>query len=286
MLPDRLPKASWTPAIPLAIAATGLFAAALLTARPTAHAKCETPRPLTDEESAFVREGRRQLLGLVPEPPAGWARHALTDTATAGPLCDDPGYKPPLFVRVAATYLPSDAPELSLERRTKESAAFEARLAAALREEAEASKSGDGARLDRARRAVHELRAHPVPTPPPVPPRSSRRLDVRLQVNPTSFQTCARSAPIEVEGAAVAFRATGTTCRDRTAGDVYLAAFGTWKTRPTPSGAILAGFNEWPGPPVSRTKTHTALVEIAGDPEAIDAVLRGFDPSRLRALLP
>lgn len=264
----------------LPIAAAAVLSAGVVLARP-----CASPRPFAADEASFVRDLRGALLALVPEAPAGWVRNSVTDTATAGPLCDDPGYKPPLFVRVHAMYLPLGAPELSLEKRAAESAAYEARVAAAAREEAEAAKSGDQARLARARRASRELKAHPVPTPPAVPPRSARRLELRLQVNPTSFQSCGKSAPIEVEGAAAAFRATATTCRDRTPGDVYFVAFGLWKTKPTASGAFLAGFNEWPAPPVERAKAHTAFAEIAGDPEAVDAVLRSFDPSRLRGLI-
>jgi len=212
----------------------------VLASHPAAGQRCATPRPFSDEESSFVREQRRALLALVPEAPSGWVRRSVTESATAAPLCDDAGYKPPLFVRVVATYLPFDAPELS--RR-------------------------------------------PAPTPPASTPRSTRRLVLRLQVNPTSFQSCGRSTPIEIEGSAVAFRATGTTCRDRTPGDVVFAAFGSWKTGPTPSGAFLASFNEWPAPPVARTKAHTALVEIAGDPDAVDAVVAVFDPARLRLLV-
>jgi hypothetical protein len=246
---------------------------------------CSTPRPFDDDEVSFVGDEKKALRALLPDPPPGWVRQAVTETATPGPLCDDPGYKPPLFVRLQATYLPVDAPELTLEKRAAESAAYRARLDAAAREEAAAVASGDRGRIERARRASRELMAHPVPTPPASPPRSPRRLEVRLQVNPTSYQSCARSAPIDVAGAAAAFRATSTTCRDRAAGDVWLAAFGAWKPKPTTSGAFLAAFNQWPAPPVLRTKAHTALVEIAGDPDAVEAVVGAFDPSRVRALV-
>jgi hypothetical protein len=270
-----------TRALVLALVA-GLLPAARLAA---AQANCATPRPFDDEEASFVGEERRALRALVPEPPAGWVRHTVTETATPGPLCDDPGYKPPLFVRLQATYLPLDAPELTLGKRAAESAAYRARVDAAAREEEAAVQSGDRSRIERARRVTRELKAHPVPTPPASPLRSARRLEVRLQVNPTSYQSCARNAPIDVAGAAAAFRATATTCRDRAAGDVWLAAFGAWKPKPTASGAFLAGFNEWPAPPVERTRAHTALVEIAGDPEAVEALVRALDPSKVRALV-
>jgi hypothetical protein len=262
-----------------------ILGAALLGAAAVLGAICASPRALTTEEDSFLRETREALSGLVPEAPAGWVRRGLVSAVTAGPLCDDPVYQPPLFVRVSAAYLPRDAPELSEDRRAAESAAWQSRLAAASREEAEAVKIGDKPRIERARQVLRDLRAHPVPTPPAVPPRSARRLDVRLQVNPASFQPCAKSEPLEIEEAASAFRATTTTCRDRTAGDVYLVAFGPWKTKPSATGARLAAFNEWPAPPVARAKVHTALAEIFGDPEAVDAAVRGFDPVRLRSLL-
>jgi hypothetical protein len=271
---------------PLTPLAGALAAAVTLLSGGNARAQtCASPRPFTDGEVTFLREGREALLALVPEPPSGWVRQSVTNTATAGPLCEDPGYKPPLFVRVHATYLPLGAPERTLEKRAADSAAYEARVAAAAREEADAAKSGDAARLERARKASRDLKAHPVPTPPAVPPRSTQRLEVRLQVNPTSYPSCARSEPVEVEGAASAYRARATTCRDRTPGDVYLVAFGAWKAKPTPAGAFLAGFNEWPAPPLDRAKAYTALAELAGDADAVDAVLRSFDPSRLRAIL-
>ncbi|HEY6099407.1 MAG TPA: hypothetical protein VIW03_08260 [Anaeromyxobacter sp.] len=246
---------------------------------------CATPRPLSAEENAFLAEARRALSDLLPAAPPGWVRQGAVESATRGPLCDDPGYKPPLFARVAASYLPTGAPELSAETRERESARYQAALAAAVREEAEAAKSGDKARIERARKALRDLRARPYPTPPVVPPTSPRRLDARFTVNPSSLAECARSSPLEIEGAAIAFRATATTCRGKLAADVFAVAFGGWRAQKTAGGLYRAAFNEWPASPLERARAHTASAEIWGDPEAVDAAVRSFDPAKLRGFM-
>lgn len=245
---------------------------------------CSAPRPLSPEESAFLEDARPALGDLLPRPPAGWVRQRFDLSATSGPLCDDPGYKPPLFFRIAVSYLPSDAPELSAEKRAGESARYQAALGDAAREEVEAVKSGDRGRIDRARKTLRDLKAHPYPTPPPIPPTSPRRLDIRLTMNPSSLAACARSSPLEIEGAAIAFRATATTCRGKLAADVFAVAFGSWHAQPTAGGLYRASFNEWPAPPLERARAHTVSAEIWGDPGAVDEALRSFDPGKLRAL--
>lgn len=250
--------------------------------------RCRDERPFSPEESEFLASTTRALTERLPAPPSGWTRQSTVVSKTRSPLCEDPGYKPPLLVRVDARYLPPDAPELVAQKQQIEYASYSTKLAAATAEASEAARSRDPKRIERARQALRELKAHPVPTPPDSLPKSPRRLEVRLQANASSFHLCGRSTPVEVRGAAFSFRASGTACRDSIPGDVLSVGFGSWK--PPPKTARLpddhlAAFNEWPGAAVARTRVHTLFLEIRGEKAAVDAVAQSLDMTALEALV-